>query len=177
MNKGLIAGIGILIVGFIFTLFTLFIVIYNNEIALRNRFNAQKMVVENTMDNMRKTLINNYKINSEFSETFIKVVLGTASGRSGGSIFKSVTEASGNINQGFTPELANKMMNSIEGKMSEFKSSQQLMIDIYREHKTYCQTMPRNFFIGNKVMQEPLIISSEISKKAMSTGILEDNMF
>jgi hypothetical protein len=150
--------------------------IFNTEVQLRTRFEAQQNVVESTMDTMRKTLMNQYKVNKDFADTFIKCVAMAAEGRKGGSLFKMVTEASGNANQGFTPELASKMMNSIEGKMNEFKRSQDVLTDVWREHKTYCMTMPNSFLIAGKVFPKPVVISSEASKEAMQTGKLNDNV-
>lgn len=179
MSKGMIFGIiGAVVVG-ISLICAIFIgcwifSIYNGEIALRTRFEKQENVVESTMDNMRKTLMNQYSVSKEFAETFIKVSATVASGRSGGSLFKSVTESSGNVNQGFTPELANKMMNSIEGKLAEFKRSMDTEVDIWGEHKVYCSTMPNALFVGNKVFPKPQVISSEVSKAAIKNGILED---
>lgn len=149
---------------------------YNGEARLRIRYEAQTKVVETTLDNMRKTLMNQYKVSKEFADTFIKCVAMQAEGRKGGSLFKSVTEASGNTPQAFTPELANKMMNSIEGKMAEFKRSQDVWVDVWREHKTYCSMYPRSFLVGGRVFPAPNVISSGETKEAMATGVMSDDI-
>jgi hypothetical protein len=150
--------------------------INNGEVQLRTKFEAQQNLVESSMDNMRKTLMSQYKVSKDFADTFIKVVAMNAEGRKGGTIFKSVTESSGNVIQGFTPELSMKMMNSIEGKMSEFKRAQDVWVDIWREHKTFCATMPNSFIVGSRVFPKPEVISSDAAKEAMKTGKLSDNI-
>lgn len=178
MNKAIVIGIAIFAMGMvcIVSMALWFFSMTNGEVRLRTKYEMQQKVVETSLDNMRKTLINQYNVSSEFAETFIKVATANASGRAGGSIFKSVTEASGNVNQGFTPELAMKMMNSIEGKMAEFKRSQDIMLDVYREHKSYCQIMPNSIFLAGKVMPEPKVISSSEAKNAIATGMMDDNI-
>lgn len=178
MSKALIIGGGVAIVLVMFGIASVFYVfgILNGEVSLRVRYEAQENVVESTMDNMRKTLMNQYSVSKEFAETFVKCVALQAEGRKGGSLFKSVTEASGNTPQAFTPELASKMMNSIEGKLSEFKRAQDVWVDVWREHKTYCSTMPNAIFVGGKVFPKPQVISSEVSKAAMESGKLTDKV-
>jgi hypothetical protein len=178
MNKAIVIGIAILVMGMVFiaSIAIWFFSMTNGEVRLRTKYEMQQKVVETSLDNMRKTLINQYNVSSEFAETFIKCVAMQSEGRKGGSLFKSVTEASGNAIQGFTPELAMKMMNSIEGKMAEFKRSQDVVLDVYREHKTYCQIMPNSIFLAGKVLPEPKVISSSEAKNAIATGMMEDNI-
>lgn len=173
-----------IIAGGLFAMFCVFVVavaiwvmgIFNGEVQLRTKFEAQQNLVESTMDTMRKTLMNQYQVSKDFADTFVKCVVAQSEGRKGGGLFKMVTEASGNVNQGFTPELASKMMNSIEGKMAEFKRAQDVYTDVWREHKTFCSTMPNALLVGAKVMPKPVVISSEVSKEAMKTGKLNDDV-
>ena len=178
MNKALIIGGGIVASMFVLALVGVIwtISIFNGEVRLHTKFDAQKNVVESTMDTMRKVLMNQYQVNKDFADTFVKCVAMQAEGRKGGSLFKMVTESSGNVIQGFTPELASKMMNSIEGKMNEFKRAQDVYVDVWREHKTFCSVMPNSLFVGAKVLPQPVVISSNSSKEAMETGRLSDNI-
>jgi len=186
MSKGIFVALGV------FGFFALVVIlalgilasitsIKNKDNALRRKYEAQKSVVEVTMDTMRKTLMSQYKVNQDFAETFIKVVAAQAEGRKGGSLFKSVTEASGAAPQTFTPEIANKMMNTIAGEMAEFQRSQLMWVDIHREHDTFYNQVFLGFFnyssiIGRERMEAPKVITSSVSKEAMQTGELDDDI-
>ena len=120
--------------------------------------------------------MNEFKVQRNFADDFIKVVASQASGRTGGVLFKSNTEASNML--GITPELYAKMMNAIEGKLAEFQRSQDVLTDRWREHKTYCQDPYHNILwisLENKVKPRPEMITSDVSKKAMETKRLDDN--
>lgn len=151
--------------------------IYNTEIALRTRYDASVKEVETSLDTMSRTLQNKYTINKEFADTFIRVIQELARGREGGGLFKMVSEASGSVPQTFTPEVAMDMMNSISGEVSRFKRSQDTMVDIWREHTRYCQSLPQRFLIGGMLLPEPEVISATETKEAMETKILETDMF
>jgi len=150
--------------------------IYNTEVSLSVRYEAQNKVVETSLDTMRNTLQNEYRINREFAETFLQCAQTNVEGRKGGSLFKSVQEASGNVPQTFTPELAVAMMNTISGELAAFKRSQDTLVDVWREHETFCKKMPNSFFVGGRSLPEPVVISSTTSKETMETKILEDNL-
>jgi hypothetical protein len=150
--------------------------ISNTEQGLRIKYEAQTKVVETTMDNMKKTLINQFKVNSQFAETFIKCMATQAEGRKGGGLFKMVTEASGGAPQTFTPDVSLRMMASIDGKLAEFKRAQDVWIDVWREHKTFCSLMPQSWFLKSRVFPEPNVISSESSKESMKSGKMDDEI-
>jgi len=151
--------------------------IYNMEIALRTRYDASVKEVETSLDTMSRTLQNKYTINKEFADTFIRAIQEIARGREGGGLFKMVSEASGSVPQTFTPELAMDMMNSISGEVSRFKRSQDTMVDVWREHTRYCQSLPQRFFVGGRLLPEPEVISATATKEAMETKVLETDMF
>ena len=68
------------------------------------------------------------------------------------------------------------MMNTISGELTAFKRSQDTLVDVWREHETFCKKMPNSFFVGERSLPEPVVISSATSKDAMETKILEDNL-
>ena len=179
MSKNTIIGLGIvavLVVAAIF-LWTWTMGVYKGEIVRANGYDAQFNVVENTMDNMRKTLMNDFKIQRAFADDFIKTVSAQAAPRAGGALFKSNTEAANKL--GIPAELYAKMMNAIEGKLAEFKRSQDVLTDRWRDHKTYCQDPYHNILwlsLEGKVKPKPEMITSDISKKAMETKRLDDNV-
>lgn len=149
--------------------------IKNTNVELSMRYEAQKKMVETTLDKMRKDLVNQYQVSNEFAETFIKVAAANAEGRKGGSMFKMVTEASGAA-QGFTPEISAKMMNTISGNLAEYKRSQDTFVDIWREQNAYCKIFPNSILLAGQEKPEPKIISSAAVKTAIETGQMDDKL-
>jgi hypothetical protein len=130
---------------------------------------------ETSLSAMRQKLINMSGCNKDFADNFIKNTVAISDGRKGGSVFKMVTEAAG-APQGFNPELAMKMMNAIEGNISEFKRAQDMMLERYNDHKTFCTDPWRRWLIGGKVKPEPIIVSSGDTKEAVKTGLMSDEI-
>ena len=153
----------------------------NTDNRLRKAVAAQEKVVETSLDKMRKTLINQYKVNQEFAENFIKAAATLAEGRKGGDMFKMVTEAGG-APQGFTPELAMKMMNSTAGEMAEFKRAQDTWVDKFRAHDTFYDEYiflgltTNGNLCGRDRLEAPNVISSGVTKEAMATGVMDDDI-
>lgn len=182
MNKLIIAvGVVLLLVFVMLGILGQITTIKNTDNTLRKRFVAQGQVVETTLDKMRKTLINRFKVTREFADTFIKVEATRAQGRTGGNLFKMVTEASGNVPQGFNPELASSMANAISGEIAEFKRAQDTWIDVHRQHDEFYDKTFLGFFayrqiIGRERLDPPKVISSSLTKEAMATGVMEDNI-
>ncbi|MFW6121981.1 MAG: hypothetical protein ACOC80_13950 [Petrotogales bacterium] len=176
MSKGTIVGIGVIGVSVIIALSLIAWImgIYNTEIELSNSYDAQFNTVETTLDTMRKTIMNQYKVNQDYADKFIQVVSQQTEGRKGGALFKSSTEAANKL--GMSSELYTKMINSIEGQMASFKRSQDTLTDVWRSHKTFCQRIPNSWFIGGRVKEKPEMISSTISKKVVETKELDDNL-
>ena len=147
--------------------------INNTEIELRNRYDAQFNVVETTLDKMRKDLMNQYKLTKEFADKFIQVVNVQSKGRKGGSLLKLSTESN---KLGISDELYKKMLNTISGNLAEFKRSQDVLTDIWREHKTFCQKFPNSLMAGSRILSKPEMISSEATKEIIKTKKLDDNL-
>lgn len=147
--------------------------INNTEIELHNRYDAQFNVVETTLDKMRKDLMNQFKVTKKFADDFIKVAQTQSEGRKGGTLLKFSTESKA---LGMNPELYKKMMNTISGNLSEFKRSQDVLTDVWRVHKTFCQKFPNSLMVGSKIQPKPEMISSSMSKEVMKTKKLDDNL-
>ena len=77
---------------------------------------------------------------------------------------------------GIPQELYLKLANSIEGKLAEFKRSQDVQTDIWREHKTFCQNVYHSWLIGSKIKPKPEMISSDLTKEAILTKKVSDNL-
>lgn len=85
MSKGTIVTLSV--VGAI-VLLTIIVVswgfgIVNGEVRLANRYEAQFNVRETTLDTMRKTLMNQFKVTKEFADKFIASATAVSEGRKG----------------------------------------------------------------------------------------------
>lgn len=148
--------------------------VVNTEIGLSNRYDGQLNVVETQLDTMRKILKNKYKLTTEYADKFIAVVQANAEGRKGGGLLKFSTESNAKI--GIDDKMYTEMSNSIAGELDNFKRAQNTLTDIWQVHKTYCKQMPNCFIIGGKVKSKPEMISSEITKEAIKTKKLSDDV-
>lgn len=199
MSKGKIVGLGIgavVVLGILLAAFGV-VGIINTEIGLSNRFVAQFNVVETSLDTMRKTIMNQHNCTKEWADKFIAVVSEQAKGRTGMAAQAPATEpakagtaavaavaAGGTAFQfgresealGLPPTLYTQLSNAIEGKLSEFRRAQDTLTDVWREHTTFCQKFPNSLFVGGKVKPKPEMITSEITKEAVATKKLDDNL-
>lgn len=157
----LILGVGIWIMG-----------IFNTEIALDNRYEAQHNVVETQMDNMIKTLTNQHGVTREFAAAFIEVVSTQVEGRQGGALLRAHTEAPAN----FGPDLYQTMLASIQGELDDFTRAQNTLTDVWRQHADHCETMPNSLFVGSRVHPKPQMITSATVNEAVRTGELDNNL-
>lgn len=191
---GLMAAVGIL--GLVMIIGIWIAGVFNGEIALANRYDAQFNVVETTLDTMRKTIMNQHNCSKEWADKFISVVALQASGRSGNvaggsvsgegksALIASAVSSGGvgiNVSReseslGLPPALYSQLANSIEGKLSEFKRAQDVLTDVWREHKTYCQNVWHSWVVGSRIKPKPEMISSEITKDAIITKKLKDDL-
>jgi len=171
--------------------------IKNGEITLANRYDAQFNVVETTLDTMRKTIMNQHNCTKEWADKFIAVVVAQASGRAGmvtdgpevgpnaknAAVTAAVASGGVGINVsresealGLSPALYVQLANSIEGQLAAFKRSQDVLTDVWREHKTFCQKFPASLMVGGKIKPKPEMISSTATKEAMVTKKVADDL-
>jgi hypothetical protein len=149
--------------------------IYNTEVSLANRLEAQHSVVEVTLDNMRKTLKNQHSVTDQFADKFLEVVREQTQGRAGGAAIKLNVESANKL--GIDPDLFGRMMASIQGELDDFARQQNTLIDVWREHNTFCRRMPNSVFVGGRALSKPEVISSETTKDAVQNKKLDDNLF
>ena len=176
MSKGAIVAlvvVGLILItaiwGFVWTMG-----VKSTEVGLKNRYLAQDKVRETCMDGMRKTLMNEFKVNQMFADSFLKVVTATTEGRKGGNFMKWTQESSSKL--GMDNETFMKMMNAIEGQIASFQRSQQVLADIWREHKTWIEDPWHSWLVGDRVLKEPVMVTSEVTKEAMQSGKLNDDL-
>jgi len=176
-NWLILGGVGVVATIVIVSIFVWTMNVNKQEIGLSNRYDAQYNVVETSLDTMRNTLVNQFKVNKKFAEDFVKVAMAQSEGRKGGVLFKSSTEAANKL--GIDQDMYIKMMNAIEGQLAAFKSSQDTLTDVWREHKTFCENPWHNIIwlaLKNKVKPQPKMISTSVTKKAIETKILDANL-
>jgi len=198
MSKGtLVVIVGVVVLGVVGISWQLWRMnVVKGEIALANRYEAQSNVVETTLDTMRKTIMNQHTCTKEWADKFIAVVAEQVKGRPGkvtsdgggkaAGLAGMLTGGGGGIavtreseSLGIPQDLYLKLANSIEGKLAEFKRSQDVQTDIWQTHKTYCEDPYHNWLgvaLVDKVKEKPVMISSKITKEAVETKELDDNL-
>lgn len=147
---------------------------YNNrEIELRKKAEAQYGKVEGVYDKMWKIIQQKAQVSNEYKDAFKEIYPEIISGRysnGDGSLMKWIQES----NPNFDTSLYKDLMASIEIYRTEFQHSQELMLDIIREHNVLCETYPSRWFIHNKIPIEYTVISSTKTKSTIETGIDDD---
>jgi hypothetical protein len=92
-------------------------------------------------------------------------------------MIKASVEASNTL--GIPPELYSQMMNTISGELDSFKRSQDMMTDIWLQHKNWCEDPYHNMLwldFEVKIIEKPVMISGGKAKKAIETKILDDSL-
>lgn len=169
MSKSLLVVLGV--VGVVLAGVLLVVGMYfsysNKEIALRTQIGAQQKSNMATFDAMWKIIKEQAGVTEEWKDTFAKEVIPElVKGRTGGALMKFVTEA----NPNFDTKLFEKLMNSIEGQRTEFKNTQNKLLDQQREHTTLLLTFPGSMFLAGRQPIEVTIVTSGRTEKAFETG-------
>lgn len=146
--------------------------IFNGEVVLRNTFLAKKKAVETSHDTVWKVISQKYNISEDYKDTFIQGLKAVAAGREGGSLFKMNTESSAQL--GLSTDIFMAMMATIEGQRAMLKREQDSLVDVWREHKTFCEKMPNSFLLSGKALPEPVMITSSRTALAVETGKDDD---
>jgi hypothetical protein len=192
MSKGTIVGIvGVLLLAVVFSgVYFKRLGIMQQEIALSNRFEAQENVVETSLFNMRTAIKNIHSCTDEWADKFIAVVASQAKGRpgnaagqggSGGLMALGGTGYKEADSLGIPSDMYAKLSNAIEGHLGDFTRQQNLLTDVWRSHKTYCQDPKINSFwnvpLLAKVKDRPQMITSAATKTAVETKQMDEALF
>ena len=81
---------------------------------------------------------------------------------------------------GIPPDLYAKLSNAIEGQIANFTRKQEILTDIWREHKAYCEDPYHNWLgLNMSVMakEKPEMITSEDTKTAVKTKVMDEELF
>lgn len=148
---------------------------YNNrEVALRTESDAQRAKIEGVHDKMWKTLQQKAHVSNEYAHSFDSIYSHIMAGRysegGDGSLMKWIQES----NPNFDASIYKDLMMSVEALRTEFELSQERMLDIIREHKTLCTTIPGTWLVSDKSPIEYTVVSSSRSKAVMQEGVDED---
>ncbi len=139
---------------------------YNRSVMLENKFNAIVSENKTSLDNMWKTIQQKYQLKSDYSKEMTLLMNSAVEGRKGGSLFKSTTEAM----PGLDASIYKDVMATIEGKRDMFKRSQDMQIEIKREHDNLRTTMPSSLFVGSRPELKLQLITSTRTDAAFESG-------
>lgn len=144
--------------------------VYNRAMMLENKFNAIVSENKTSMDNMWKTIQQKYQLKSDYSKEMMQLMNATVAGRQGGSLFRSTTEAM----PGLDASIYKDVMATIEGKRDMFKRSQDMQIELKREHDNLRTTMPSSLFVGGRPELKLQLVTSTRTDAAFESGKDDD---
>lgn len=108
----------------------------NKEVELRNAVVAKSTANEASLDTMWKVIKQKANITEKAAseiKDMNKVYEELVDGRSGGMLFKMVTENYPNLGQSEVAKLYTSVMVSVEAERKTFKNDQQILVDVNRE--------------------------------------------
>lgn len=162
------------------TVFLLVIIIvllyfhYNNcEIALRKLALAQTGKIKGTFDKTWKVIKQKTQVADEYRKAFEEIYPKLISGRyhdTQKEVMKWINEDNPQLRETVYLDL----MNSIESLRSEFKYSQDRMLDIIREHETLCNTYPAKWFIKDRTPIQYTVIASTYTDDVINSTYEDD---
>ncbi len=144
--------------------------VQNTEVALTSRHVAAVDNREAVLDNMTKQIMEKYGLSKEYAVQMKDLIAATVRGREGGGMLKFVTEQNPNLDTTIHKEV----MATISGKRDEFTRSQQVILDIEREHSNLLKQAPSKWVVGGREALVSVVISSSGTKSKVETGIDDD---
>ena len=165
--------IGLVVTGSIL-LFSIFAFVWwmgvsNDEIGLRNKYEAQEKTVDLFYDNMWKTLQTEAKITDKSKDAFKEIYIPMIEGRyskGDGTLMKWIVEQ----NPVFDQSLYTKLMNSVEAMRSRFFIEQDKLVSIKQEHQNLRLMFPSSMVVGDRPEIKLNLITSAVTKEMRRTG-------
>ena len=159
-------------------IFMYYLGVNNQEVQLRNKYNAQEQICQSFYDVMWKVIKQEAQVTDQFADKFKDIYKPLMEGRYAGKdqnvMFKMITED----NPKFTPELYSKLMTIIEAKRMEFHNEQSILTSIWNEHQNLLVIQPGSWFISNKEHIKHQVVTSTITEKVYETKKDDDvNLF
>jgi len=165
--------IGLVVTGSIL-LFSIFAFVWwmgvsNDEIGLRNKYEAQEKTVDLFYDNMWKTLKQKAGITDKSKDAFKEIYIPMIEGRyskGDGTLMKWIVEQ----NPVFDQSLYTKLMNSVEAMRSRFFIEQDKLVSIKQEHQNLRLMFPSSMVVGDRPEIKLNLITSAVTKEMRRTG-------
>lgn len=149
----------------------------NEEVALRNQFNAQQKVSTVVYDQVWKIIQQQAGVAGKYADDFKEIYPKLMEGRYGkgdGSLMKWVVEH----NPNFDTSLYAKLMDSVEVQRTTFTETQKKLIDLKREHDNLRTVAPSSWFVGRRAELILQLVTSTKTENAFKTGKDDDvNLF
>lgn len=143
---------------------------HNKEVSLRAQFNAQQQANESIFDRTWKIIKDEAQIpekyGDDFRKTYVEIMKARNPEGQGGTLARFLTEA----NVQYSPELYSKLMTTIEAQRTDFDRCQQKLIDISGQHASLLGSGAGVLFLSGRQQLEAVIVTSEATEKAFSTG-------
>ena len=167
--------IGLLLFGCIVT-FSSYRQLYDQNVELTSKFEAQKGTVALSFDKMFKILKDQAHVTDKAAEAFKGIYVGIMEGRyskGDGSLMKWITEQ----NPSFDQTIYTKLMNSIEAQREDFFLEQKKVLAIMEEHENLRNHFWSHLMLGNIPKFEYLAITSTTTENVVKTGHDDTDMF
>lgn len=145
----------------------------NQEISLREEFNAKNKANEAFFDAMFKILQQKANVSSEYKESFKEIYQPLIEGRyaeDSGLLMKWIQES----NPTFDASLYKDLMQSIEAERKGFFRHQAKLIDIKREHDILIKKIPSRWFLSDAEELGLKIITSSHTERTFQIGKEDD---
>lgn len=147
---------------------------YNNEEkTLRNKAEAEIGVLEASVDNCWKKIVQVSKASEKYEQAFKESYTEIFNARydDNNPLMNWIKEDNPKLDS----SIYKKIQDVIDSERDNVLNQQATVLDVIREHKTLCETWPGNWFIDNKSEIEFKVISSTRTKEIMKTGV-DDNI-
>lgn len=167
-----ISGVCVVVL-FVIIIFTQYISITNQEVRLRNQFDAEQQKIEMVYDNMWKTIQQTAEVSDKYQESFKDIyvqIMDKRYDKNDGTLMNWIKEA----NPNFDIRLYDKLATTIEVERHRFLNAQTKAVDIQRIHNNMLDVIPSKWFLGSCPRLEYEVISSSRSKNVMNTRLDDD---
>lgn len=168
---GWIIGGVLVLVGIIFV--CMMFSYQNDEVRLKNEFEAQEKKIEAVHDAMWKIIQQKAGVTKEYSAQFDSIythIMDSRYDKNDNVVFNWIKES----NPEFSADLYKELSITIEVQRKQFLNAQEKIIDVMREHNTMLEVAPGKWFLGGRSKLEYEVISSTYSKEVMTTRMDDD---
>ena len=172
-NLSILFGVIVCLLCGVFTWFIMDQNYNNEEKTLRNKAEAEIGVLEASVDNCWKKIVQVSKASEKYEQAFKESYTEIFNARydDNNPLMNWIKEDNPKLDS----SIYKKIQDVIDSERDNVLNQQATVLDVIREHKTLCETWPGNWFIDNKSEIEFKVISSTRTKEIMNTGV-DDNI-